>query len=155
MKFRFLSVLMMFGLSFNVFAQNSKFGETAEDSVQCVLNYSLYSEYVKQKAYSDAVKGWRNVLEFCPKLSKNTYINGAKMFKSFIKDAEDEKVKQAYVDTLLWIYDQRIVHFGEEGKVLEYKGGDMLKYREDSAVAANVILKKAMELNGKIGRAHV
>lgn len=147
MKVKVLGLVAMILISATSFAQ-SKYGATAEDSVSCVMNYSLYSEYMKQKEYNDAVKGWREVMVTCPKLSKNTFINGARMYKSFIKAEDDAVKKSALVDTLFWVFDQRIIHFGQEGKVLEYKGSSMMKYRKDSTLQANAIMKRAKELLG-------
>lgn len=161
-KILFLMMLMMANVA--VFAQDddddddssdqkeqqgSKYGVTPDDSVACVMNYSLYSEYFQQKEYNDAVKGWRKVIEHCPSLSKNSYINGVKMYKQFIKDETDEAKKEALIDTLLLIYDWRIENFGQEGYVLERKGGDLLRYRKDSSQQAYTILKRSLELQGK------
>lgn len=162
MKARILFLMMLMVASFSVFAQDdeeddgeeqteqqgSKYGATAEDSASCVLNYSLYIEYYKQKAYNEAIKGWRKVILYCPKLSKSTYINGIKMYKDFYEKTEDATLKAAYVDTIMWLYDKRIENFGQEGTVLEMKGGDLLKYKGDTPKEANVVLKRAMELKG-------
>lgn len=127
----------------------SKYGATPEDSVQCVNNYSLYIEYYKQKAYNDAIKGWRKVCVYCPQLSKSTFINGSKMYKDFIKKETDETKQAAYVDTLMMIYDDRIKYFGQEGYVLERKGGDLLKYKKEDPKSAYETLKRSYELQGK------
>ncbi|MCI5055583.1 MAG: hypothetical protein MRY83_05700, partial [Flavobacteriales bacterium] len=61
--------------------KKANYGETAEDSVNCVKNYSLYIEFYKQKNYKDAFEPWQNTMKYCPKLSKSLYINGSKIYK--------------------------------------------------------------------------
>lgn len=133
-----------------------KYGATPEDSVQCVTNLSLYIEYVKQKAYADALPGWRKACEICPKSSKNLYLNGVKMFRSFIQENKaNEEAKQAYIDTLMTVYDNRITHFGQEGFVKGRKAADMFRYRKDNPAAANALFKESMDLQKEKSEAGV
>eukprot|EP00746_Dinoflagellata_sp_MGD_P061843 gnl/MRDRNA2_/MRDRNA2_261013_c0_seq1.p1 gnl/MRDRNA2_/MRDRNA2_261013_c0~~gnl/MRDRNA2_/MRDRNA2_261013_c0_seq1.p1 ORF type:complete len:372 (+),score=13.38 gnl/MRDRNA2_/MRDRNA2_261013_c0_seq1:292-1407(+) len=149
MRTTILTSLLLFIFSLTVFAQNGKYGATPEDSVKCVENLSLYmNPYFKNGKYKEAVKYWRVCFNTCPKSSKNLYINGAKMYDKFIEEAPDDATKEAYIDTLMMIYDQRIESYGEEGKVLEMKGTDMIKLRGDNPKAAYEVLKKAWDLNG-------
>jgi len=119
----------------------SKYGK---DSVTCVKNLSLYKEFYKQwKAggYKDnaladqAIGSWRYCFFQCPLVSKNMYIHGKKLIKHYIKrNKEDSVARQAYVDTLLIIYDQRIKYFGDDKKrpkgiLLGRKAQDCMKYR--------------------------
>lgn len=54
------------------------------------------------------------------------------------------------LDTLFWIYDQRIEHFGraagKEGYILGRKGSDMIKYRSKDPKGAFEVLQKSLEL---------
>ena len=93
------------------------YGTTAEDSIECVKNLSLYSEFYKQDNFEDALLGWRSALAICPGSSKNLYIRGSKMMNYLMEkadEAENEELKDALVDTLLNLYDLRIANFGEE-----------------------------------------
>ncbi len=77
------------------FSQKGKYGETAEDSVKCIENLSVYvNPYFNGGDYKEAVKYWRICYNTCPAASKNMYINGAKMYKQFIKEAEDDATKK-------------------------------------------------------------
>ncbi len=53
-----MSVRTMFLISVALFMgavqAQSKYGATAEDSVSCVQNLSLYQEFMKQEALNDA-----------------------------------------------------------------------------------------------------
>ena len=139
-----LTVMMAFAMN----AQKKKRYDYGPDSANCVMNMSLYEEYYSAKAYKDALPSWRKVVDICPKARKSFYINGAKMYKQFIKDAaEDSITKFAHVDTLMWIYDKRIENHGQEAYVLGRKGVDHFKFFRDSDPCASYeILKKSVEL---------
>lgn len=144
-----LTTLVLIISALSAFSQKGKYGVTPEDSISCIENLSVYvNPYFSGGDYKEAVKYWRVSFNVCPKASKNMYINGAKMYKQFIKEAEDDSTKKAMLDTLMMIYDQRIVHFGDEGKVLEKKGSDYLKNSKEDPEVANSILQKAVDLRG-------
>lgn len=109
----------------------SKYGQ-GEDSIRCIKNYSLYREYYKQQNYDLAIGPWTIVYTECPKGSKRFYIDGIKMIESAIKKEEDAAKKDELVDSMMNIYNKRIKYFGEEGRVLGYKGVDYIKYKENT-----------------------
>lgn len=127
-----------------VFAQG-KYGNTAEDSVKCVTNISLYKEHFKQKNYVDAKAGWINVFDGCPQAQKSTYLNGVKMYRQFISKETDATRKQELIDTLYMVYDRRIEYYKQDAYVLGRKGSDMTKYDSD-LMAAYETLKKSVYL---------
>ncbi|NQY68509.1 MAG: hypothetical protein HRT72_12420, partial [Flavobacteriales bacterium] len=87
------------------------------------------------KNYKGAVANWHIAISTCPTAGKSLYINGAKMYKSFIKEEADEVRKGVLVDTLIWISDERIKYFGQEGYVKGRQAGDVLKYKKDISKA--------------------
>jgi hypothetical protein len=121
-------------------------GKWGKDSLKTREQYSLYREYYKQKLYSDALPYWKYVYDNAPALRKTTYLNGTKMYESFIKAANDSVIKQAYVDTLFMVYDQRITHFGEEGIVAAWQALKMKKYRPWDKDNYNNFVTKAIDI---------
>jgi len=122
----------------------SKFGE---DENACKENLSMFREYYKQKNYADALKPWRWAYNNCPASSGNIYKNGPRIIKERIK--EDQINKDAYVDTLMMIFDQRIQYeFGEEGYVLGLKGYELVIADKSRSSEAFEILKKGVSLSG-------
>jgi len=122
----------------------SKFGE---DENACKENLSMFREYYKQKNYADALKPWRWAYNNCPASSGNIYKNGPKIIKERIK--EDQINKDAYVDTLMMIFDQRIQYgFGEEGYILGLKGYELVIADKNRSSEAFEILKKGVSLSG-------
>ena len=122
-------------------SSQSKYGE---DSVNCVINLSLYREYYKQKNYDDAINPWRWVYKNCPNSSGNIFKNGPILIKNLIK--KDPENKSRYIDTLMMIYDRRVKFFGREGYVLGKKGADLIKYSPESFEEAFYILRKSVEM---------
>ncbi len=109
----------------------SKFGH-GEDSIQCVRNFSLYSEYYKQDNFRDALPYWKIVFAECPLISSNIYLHGVRMYEDKLEKAQEREMKYSYLDTILMIYDQRIKYFGREGYVLGREGKEYLDIRRDN-----------------------
>jgi tetratricopeptide (TPR) repeat protein len=129
-------------------ASAQKYGKTAEDSVNCITNISLYSEFYKQANYKDAYKPWREVFLNCPMASENTFIRGATILKYAIDIEKDAKLKEKRIDTLLMIWDKRIEFFGKEGLNLGKKANDLLAYRPKEKGNIYNLFKKAIEISG-------
>lgn len=128
-----IAVLMITSISVNAQKgkeDGSKYGH-GEDSIKCLRNLSLYREYVKNKDYPMANKYWVNVFDECPKASKNIYIDGAKIYKSFLNKNSNPNRKNTLTDTLMLIYERRIENFGEKGKVRGRQGADLLRFRRN------------------------
>lgn len=121
----------------------SKYGK---DSATCRENLSTMSEFVKIKVYDYAYAPWQYCFKNCPESSKNIYIQGEKIIENKIQTAKSDEEKEAYIDTLMMLYDQRIQYFGQKGKVLGKKGVDILKYRKEQIEDAYSILKESLEL---------
>ena len=134
----------------NPIVADGKFGS---DSLECVKNRSVCAQFIKQKNYSDAVSPWRWTYLNCPKSSKDIYVYGSTIFKYLIKNAKDKQLKEALIDSLMNMYDQRISLFGQEGYVMGLKGSDMLKLQPNNLEEAFILLKKSVEIQGKKSRA--
>ncbi len=115
------------------------------DSIKTIQNYSLYREFFKQKNYDEAMKYWRYIYKNAPGIRRQVYTDGEKYFVSQIKDNKGE-VKDAYVDSLMALYDQRIKCYGNEGYVLGKKGYDLLKYRSSAKEEIKNLLAKSIEI---------
>jgi len=105
-------------------------GELVKDKViDFMNNYTLYDQFYKQKNYKSSLPSWRRLYNKYPKSSVNIYIHGAEMYESFIESTKDKDTKDAYVDTLINIYEQRTKYFDQQGYVLGREGTDLLKYK--------------------------
>ncbi|MFN2422444.1 MAG: tol-pal system YbgF family protein [Cryomorphaceae bacterium] len=139
-------------LSVTAQPDQSKYGDTPEEIDNCKRNLSLYREYRDQQQYVEALPYWRGAFRTCPGSAKTIFIDGAKFYGEILDtifENEEMAVKRdAYLDTLMLIYDKRIEHFGEEGRVLAYKANDLFKYDESRAIEANKIMKRSLDIEG-------
>ena len=129
---------------------NVNIGKYGIDTLQCEENLTIYNEFYKQKSYSSALNSWFYLFMNAPKRTKNIYIHGAAMYKSFIKNEEDSITRETLIDNLLKIYDQRNIYYpGQEGLVTGYKGADLYRYRKsnvDAAKQSYELLKRSFKI---------
>lgn len=115
---RFRTLVIMFALSLGAtssFAQKgvddgSKYGH-GQDSINCLKNLSIYSEYVKTENYKDAYLPWKAAFDECPTAQLKTYTNGVKILKWFLANEKDPAKYNKYFDELIKVYDQRVKYF--------------------------------------------
>lgn len=113
MKIKTFTALFMLSVgATNALAQTgasdgSRFGH-GEDSLRCLQNISIYTEYVKTENFKDAYTPWKSVFNEAPWAQSATYTNGAKIMRWFIANEQDAAKRKAYFDELMKIYDQRL-----------------------------------------------
>ena len=113
MKMKMVTALFALSLSATaVFAQKgvedgSRFGH-GQDSLNCLQNISVYTEYVKTNNFKDAYTPWKAVFEEAPLAQVGTYTNGAKILRYLIANEKDGAKQKEYFDLLMKVHDQRI-----------------------------------------------
>lgn len=141
-------ILLIIGLALAIGSYGQEKGSIyGDDSATCRNNLSTMSEFVKIKVYEYAYEPWRYCFNHCPGASRNIYIQGESIVKYKIDEAKTPEEKEAFIDTLMLLYDLRIQYFNQEGKVLGKKGIDLLKYRRDAVEESYGYLKKSVELD--------
>lgn len=76
-----------------------------------LLNY--FTDAYQTKAYDDALAIFRQLLERAPKASLNMYINAGDIYRNKMARATTKDDRAAYLDSMLFILDKRIEHFGD------------------------------------------
>ncbi len=159
---RFVLIAVMIGMAMSVSAQEAKESKYGADSVACVTNLSTYREYFKQweaaRYAPDAISmemvaAWRQVFLNCPRASQYTYTNGEKIMDYFIRT--NPKDKDAYIDTLCMLMDQRMEAFPNDPKtgasqvanIMGRKGLLIYTYNKNRYEQAYNVLKSAVELD--------
>ncbi|MCU4175927.1 tetratricopeptide repeat protein [Carboxylicivirga sp. N1Y90] len=130
-----IAIVMMVP-SFKSLAQDQ--GES--DSITCGKNYSLYSLSYKKRMYEYAIEPWRNMFFNCPDVTVSVYSDGVGLYNHFIKKEQDQLRKEALIDTVMMIYDQRIKYFGDhpkypEGWIYGRKALEIVKHRRNKPEA--------------------
>lgn len=134
-----ISISMLIGLLFFLSVGDgfANLIRSEKDSIDCLQKLSVSSLAIEKKMHIHAVGPWRSLVENCPDISVRIYSDGVKLWEHFIENAKEEAVRQAYVDTLLMVYDKRLKYFGDykmypEGWILGRKGLEIVKYRRNN-----------------------
>ena len=137
----------------NVNAQG-KYGKTPEDSIKCLLNIQAYQTEYKSGNFENALVPWRQIYNDCPKASQNFYIHGLRMMRDLIGKTNDQKLKEARIDTLLVLYERRMEYFrlkeADKSELLYNRAIDIQNYRPDNNKAIYDAYLIAIEHNKNI-----
>mgnify|MGYP007099521862 FL=1 len=138
MKMRMFTMLC--ALSFSAaatFAQTgaqsgTRFGH-GEDSLRCLQNISIYSEYVKTDNFKDAYKPWKAVFTEAPIARVSTYTDGAKILRALIAGSKDAAQQKTYLDELMAVHDQRIKYLDQLNSLVKTPRQPKVHHRYESA----------------------
>ncbi|MCR5713861.1 MAG: hypothetical protein K6F98_02860 [Bacteroidales bacterium] len=108
----------------------TRFG-TGEDSIQCAVSLSLFNTFYRAQDYASTLVQYRKLAAECPYCSKNLFIRGIAIYKSFIEAETDQARRDAYIDTLMTAYDNLSL-YGDRF-VGEEKLDDMIQYKNDTS----------------------
>lgn len=163
-KSKFLSLIICLCLSASMFAQDAEQAETVTNDNRCNEYISLYREYFKQweagkyKAEAlnpEMIPAWRSAFLNCPSLREQTYLDGVKIMQYLIKKEKNAALKEAYIDTLIMVYDRRAEFFpntkkgaSQIGNIMGRKGVDIVSYAPDRFETAYDALKMSVDLDG-------
>ena len=163
MKMKMTTMLFAFALSSTaVFAQKgvedgSRFGH-GQDSLNCLQNISIYTEYVKTNNFKDAYNPWKAVFTEAPIAQIGTYTNGAKILRALIAAEKDGAKQKQYFEELMKVHDQRIQYLDAlngltrkpttKGDILATKSHDFYSFMalNPDINAAYALFKEAVEL---------
>lgn len=126
-------------------------GKFGADSVECLKYLDYYTNYFKQKSYDDALTNWRNAYKYCPPASRQSMlVDGTTLMRRLIsQNAKDPEYKQALIDTLMTLHQQRIEYFPKYAvSTLNNKGVDLSNFVKDPKVlypAYNEIIEANQE----------
>jgi len=88
-----------------------------EDSTRCAQNLTLFGVHAKSNNYKEAYPYWKSAYEECPASSINIYLIGVNIIKWLISEEPDPAKKEALIDDLMKIYDDRFKYFGNDPRV--------------------------------------
>ncbi|MBP6428900.1 MAG: hypothetical protein KA273_00705 [Bacteroidales bacterium] len=144
-----LMLTVVLSITTKGFAQ--QYGETPKDSIDCIMNNSLYQEFYKQKNYKDAYEPWRSAVTACPNNHVNLYIRGAVILKNLIVQAKTPQEGQRYLDELMSLYDKRTIAFGQEANNIARKAKDLSELKPAEKERVYNLYKEAVQKSGEKG----
>ena len=125
------NLIKLFASAFAVFAVSSvsaqtyledpRYGNSPEERKENVMTLNSFNDYVTTKDYDNALKQLNILLAKAPKATVNLYIRGAMIYKNKIQRATSVDQKNAYIDSLMYLYDMRCQNFADYSN----KGRDM------------------------------
>lgn len=127
----------------------AKWGETPEERKDNIMISSFLKEEVDNRNFNAAAAHLQTLLAKCPAATENIYVNGVKLYKQKINRAESLAEKKMFVDSLLSLYDIRMLHFGshpKRGKVylLERKAREFLTYNQSDREGVRAAFEEAI-----------
>ncbi len=111
---------------------------SGEDSIRCITNISLFVPYAKAGNYKDAYEFWKIAYEECPAATKDIYLYGTRIVAWEIGNEADPAKRDALIDKLMGVYDQRVKYFGDDNRygkdwIVSRKAQDYFQYKGDNA----------------------
>lgn len=82
----------------------------AQEEQDCISKLSIFHEYVKAKNFDAAIEPWMEVRNKCPKFNIAIYVDGEKILKHKIDEAEGAD-KITPINDLLKLWEERLAHF--------------------------------------------
>ena len=122
-----------------------------DDRAKAETQNALYTDGYKQGNYRLAADHLMWLLVNAPNLNKSIYIHGVKIYDGLASEESDKDKKRVFQDSVLLLYDLRIIHFGDEGSVLNRKAYDAYKYYSQVKSKYEelfILFKSTFELNG-------
>lgn len=98
-----------------------------DDREAAELQLVTYMDYFKVGYYRESVSALQWLLENAPDLNPSIYQNGVNIYTQLAAQAEDHQ-KVALQDSILWMFDQRMVYFWDSVNVMNRKAYAMYKY---------------------------
>lgn len=148
MKKLFLKAgIIVFAIFLGTFDADAQQFESAQDSIRCLRNYSLYVEYYRQGDVERALPYWRIMFDEYPDFSRNIYIHGEAMMNQLLEEEEDAGRKTELLDSAMLLFDRRIEYMGDEASVYGRKGIFYLRHNDviEEAGPGYEALEKAIE----------
>ena len=138
-------------------AKYGKWGATAEERASNIGASNYLKEALDAKDFAAATEYFQQLLNNCPAASQNTFARGVTLYKNKAQRARSVEQKRMFVDSILYIYDQRVVYFGNHSKngkdyILDMKARDMLRYCTTDRPLLRAGLKEAVDAAIESGR---
>ncbi len=129
------------------------YGDTPEAREQNILMSNFLKEAVMNKDYNTAAGYYQKLIEACPKAQASLHQYGTVIYRNKIARAKSLAEKKMMVDSLMFVYDTRLKHFGDHPKqgaayILDVKARDVLNFKKNDRAAIREAFRAAIEAGG-------
>ncbi len=161
---KFLLAALMVVIGFSASAQDfsddrlyGKWGATVEEREANILASNYLKEALDAKDFKRATQYFQQLLNNCPEASQQTFARGVTLYKNKTQRARSVEERRMYIDSILYIYDQRVVYFGDHQKngkdyILDMKARDMMRLCTTNRPLLRAGLKDAIDAAIETGR---
>lgn len=137
-----------------------KWGATVEERESNIGASNYLKEALDAKDFKRATEYFQQLLNNCPAASQQTFARGVTLYKNKAQRARSIDEKRMFIDSILYIYDQRVIYFGDHQKngkdyILDMKARDMMKYCTTNRPLLREGLKEAIDAGIEAGRTHL
>ena len=134
-----------------------KWGATVEERQANISASNYLKEARAAKDFKAATEYFQQLLNSCPAASQQTFARGVTLYKNKAQRARSVEEKRVFIDSILFIYDQRVIYFGDHNKngkdyILDMKARDMLRYCTTDRPLLRAGLKDAVDAAIASGR---
>ena len=131
-------------------AKFSKWGETPEQRRENYSIGSYFKEALDAKDFNLAAHYFQHLIENCPNATVNTFTRGVTLYRNKVQRARNVEDRRMFIDSLLFVYDQRIQYFGNDADkgrtfILDAKARDMIKFLASDRARLRAGLKEAVD----------
>lgn len=121
------------------------------DKAKAEEQLAIYGDAMKQQNYRGAVPGLQWFMKNAPNWNTKLYVDAADVYNKLAAAEKDPAKKQVLVDSLMWVYDERVKICGDEVNVLNRKATYAAVYNgqnKDKAGEVLVLFDKVLDISG-------
>jgi tetratricopeptide (TPR) repeat protein len=137
-----------------------KWGATVEERQANIGASNYLKEAIDAKDFKRATEYFQQLLNNCPAASQQTFARGVTLYKNKAQRARSVEERKMYIDSILFIYDQRVIYFGDHSKngkdyILDMKARDMLRFCTTDRPLLRSGLKDAVDAGMATGKVNL
>jgi len=152
-KIKKLSLLLLaFAVGINMAWSQCKEYKWPADKAKAEEQLAIYGDAMKQGNYAAAAPGIRWFLTNAPDWNVKLYIDATEVYHKLASAEKDAARKKVLVDSLMWLYDQRIKTCGDEMNVLNRKAIYAALYnggKKETTADVLALLDKVLDESGE------
>jgi tetratricopeptide (TPR) repeat protein len=121
------------------------------DKAKAEEQLAIYGDAMKQQNFRGAVPGIQWFLKNAPNWNTKLYVDAADVYNKLAAAEKDPAKKQVLVDSLMWVYDERVKVCGDEINVLNRKATYAAVYNgqnKDRAADVLTLFDKVLQISG-------